>query len=49
MSKTSEPSLAKQVLTFCIGGFSGCVATSCIQPIDCIKVRIQLMTAANPG
>ena len=29
-------------LPFVIGGSSGCVATVCIQPIDMVKVRIQL-------
>ena len=28
---------------FLIGGTSGCMATCCIQPIDMVKVRIQLM------
>jgi solute carrier family 25 oxoglutarate transporter 11 len=27
---------------FLIGGVAGCVATSCIQPMDMLKVRIQL-------
>lgn len=28
---------------FVTGGLAGCLATSCIQPIDMVKVRIQLM------
>lgn len=28
---------------FLFGGLAGCVATTCIQPIDMVKVRIQLM------
>jgi solute carrier family 25 oxoglutarate transporter 11 len=34
--------LARAALPFAIGGVSGTIATSCIQPIDMVKVRIQL-------
>lgn len=27
---------------FIIGGLSGCIATCCIQPVDMVKVRLQL-------
>ncbi|KAK1444705.1 mitochondrial carrier domain containing protein [Babesia gibsoni] len=37
----------KPCLPFIIGGASGCVATMCIQPIDMVKVRIQLAGAAG--
>lgn len=30
------------VLPFAIGGFSGMIATSVIQPVDMVKVRIQI-------
>lgn len=36
----------KPVLPFLVGGTSGIVATICIQPIDMIKVRIQLSEGA---
>lgn len=32
------------ILNFALGGFSGCIATMCIQPLDMIKVRIQLLS-----
>jgi len=35
-----KPSLAKQIKTFAVGGIAGMMATSCIQPIDMVKVRI---------
>ena len=34
-------------LPFIIGGSSGCVATCCIQPIDMVKVRIQLADSSS--
>ncbi|KAJ4327554.1 putative mitochondrial 2-oxoglutarate/malate carrier protein [Fusarium piperis] len=43
--------VAKAILPFVNGGISGMVATSVIQPVDMIKVRIQLAgegTAAGP-
>lgn len=49
MSKDSGPSFGRQVATFAIGGVSGMCATCVIQPIDIIKVRIQLLAGANPG
>lgn len=42
--------LVKPALPFLVGGTSGIVATVCIQPIDMIKVRIQLSEgAATPA
>jgi len=38
--------LLKPALPFLVGGTSGIVATICIQPIDMIKVRIQLSEGA---
>ena len=47
-SITKQPNnpLPKQSmpLNFLLGGFSGCIATLCIQPLDMIKVRIQLLS-----
>src|SRR4029453_13663879 len=43
--------VAKAILPFVNGGISGMVATSVVQPVDMIKVRIQLAgegTAAGP-
>ena len=28
---------------------AGCIATCCVQPIDMVKVRIQIMAAEHPG
>ncbi|PFH38440.1 2-oxoglutarate/malate translocase OMT [Besnoitia besnoiti] len=39
--------LMKRVQPFAVGGLSGCIATTCIQPIDMIKVRIQLAGEAG--
>ena len=45
MSKNNqeESSVLETIKPFIMGGFSGMVATSCIQPIDTVKVRIQIM------
>jgi len=32
------------ILPFCIGGFSGAVATCVIQPLDTLKVQIQIVS-----
>lgn len=37
------------IKNFAIGGLSGMTATSCIQPIDMVKVRIQLKSEAKGG
>lgn len=42
MSVDTRPQWVKSVQPFVAGGLAGCVATSCVQPIDMIKVRIQL-------
>lgn len=34
---------------FAVGGLSGMTATACIQPIDMVKVRIQLKSEARSG
>lgn len=44
-----DRSLTKALLPFIIGGFSGMVATTCIQPIDMIKVRLQLAGEGTKG
>jgi solute carrier family 25 oxoglutarate transporter 11 len=41
MAKAAEP--------FICGGLSGCLASSCIHPIDLSKVRLQLYATQNPG
>jgi len=39
----------KYVKPFFVGGTAGCMATCCVQPIDMVKVRIQMGTAStNP-
>ena len=37
------------VKPFIFGGFAGCIATTCIQPIDTIKVRIQIHGEGSKG
>ena len=37
------------IKNFALGGMSGMIATSVIQPIDMVKVRIQLKSEANAG
>ena len=37
-----KPSFFKKIQPFIIGGISGCTATTIIQPMDMIKVRIQI-------
>ena len=45
-----KKSLWQNVLPFVVGGCSGMVATVCVQPIDMVKVRMQLTTSNNgPG
>jgi len=39
---SDKPAWLKAVQPFAVGGMSGCVATSVVQPIDMVKVRIQL-------
>lgn len=39
---TEQKSVFDIVKPFVFGGFSGCIATSCIQPIDNVKVQIQI-------
>ena len=43
------PTLAFRLKNFALGGMSGMVATCFIQPIDMIKVRIQILSGENPG
>lgn len=45
MSKqTHQAPPQSMALNFALGGISGCFATMCIQPIDMVKVRIQLLS-----
>jgi len=39
----------RAVANFLIGGGSGMVATCFVQPIDMVKVRIQILAGENPG
>ena len=41
--------ITRAALPFLIGGSSGIVATTCIQPIDMVKVRIQLLGEGTHG
>lgn len=43
------PSKFRAVANFAIGGASGMVATCFVQPIDMVKVRIQILAGENPG
>jgi len=41
--------LAFTLKNFAIGGMSGMVATCFVQPIDMVKVRIQVLAGDHPG
>lgn len=43
MTSASNPTFFEKIRPFLFGGFSGMFATCCIQPIDTVKVRIQIM------
>ncbi|KAK5713092.1 hypothetical protein LTR15_011454 [Elasticomyces elasticus] len=43
--KSASASFASQLLPFLVGGGSGIIATTCIHPIDMVKVRLQLLGA----
>ncbi|KAF8822951.1 2-oxoglutarate/malate translocase OMT [Cardiosporidium cionae] len=43
---TTPNSFFQVIKPFVLGGLSGCFATTCIQPIDMIKVRLQLLGEA---
>lgn len=52
MSVATQPgttTLGFKLKNFALGGMSGMFATCCIQPIDMIKVRIQILSGENPG
>lgn len=38
--------MSEFIKSFAFGGISGCTATTVIQPIDTIKVRIQVISEA---
>ncbi|KAK5730051.1 putative mitochondrial 2-oxoglutarate/malate carrier protein [Elasticomyces elasticus] len=44
-AKSASSSIASQLLPFLVGGGSGIIATTCIHPIDMVKVRLQLLGA----
>ena len=43
-ANSPAPTLAFRLKNFAIGGMSGMCATCCIQPIDMVKVRIQILS-----
>ena len=49
VAKTALASTGKQLLPFVIGGGSGIVATTCTQPIDLVKTRLQLLGEGAAG
>ena len=49
MSSEQKRSKFDMIKNFAIGGLSGMTATACIQPIDMVKVRIQLKSEAKSG
>ena len=40
-AKPKESLLSAIAKPFLVGSISGCIATSVIQPVDCVKVMIQ--------
>lgn len=42
-------STSHKAKNFLLGGMSGIVATTFVQPIDMVKVRIQVLAGENPG
>lgn len=40
----SDKNLKNWLVPFCIGGLSGAVATCVIQPLDTLKVQIQVIS-----
>eukprot|EP00922_Rhytidocystis_sp_ex-Travisia-forbesii_P015947 GHVS01023751.1.p2 GENE.GHVS01023751.1~~GHVS01023751.1.p2 ORF type:complete len:306 (-),score=18.73 GHVS01023751.1:276-1193(-) len=48
--RNRKPVWLGKIQPFIVGGLAGCMATTCVQPIDMIKVRIQLVGEnAAPG
>lgn len=43
------PAKGAAIKNFLIGGVSGMIATTFVQPIDIVKVRIQILAGENPG
>lgn len=43
------PSALAKAKPFIVGGLSGCIATCCIQPVDMVKVRLQLAGEGGAG
>lgn len=48
-SPAKSESIIDKIRPFLIGGASGMAATTCIQPIDTVKVRIQIMGEGHAG
>lgn len=54
VTKASTPAppantTARKVKNFVLGGLAGMVATTFVQPVDMVKVRIQILAGENPG
>lgn len=49
MSEAKKPSMGAMLKNFAIGGVAGMIATCFVQPIDMIKVRIQVLAGEHPG
>lgn len=48
-NKQGGHSYGQMLKNFGIGGASGMVATCFIQPVDMVKVRIQILSGEHPG
>lgn len=48
-AKTASTTIGKQLLPFLVGGGSGMIATTCVHPIDMVKVRLQLLGEGAKG
>lgn len=45
----AKPAAGGVIKNFAIGGISGMIATCFVQPIDMVKVRIQVLAGDFPG
>lgn len=43
------PAAPSRIKNFAVGGISGMIATTFVQPVDIVKVRIQILAGENPG
>ena len=49
MSEAKKPNMGDMLKNFAIGGVAGMIATCFVQPIDMVKVRIQVLAGEQPG